>query len=268
MKNLLDLFLFEDNETYHEQSKSGKVLSSHMLMDFINSPKLYQKKITGAISERPRSAYAFGSACHKLILEGREAFDKEYIVSDGPINEKTGQPYGATTKAYLDWKHSQTKEIISIADWAEVCKLNYSVQQHKLASDLLQSGVAEAVVRTEYCGIPCQIKMDWFNPKMGIVDLKTTAELKWFEYDAKKFGYIKQLAFYQTVLKQLTGVEYPVHIIAVEKQEPYSAGVWSISQSALDNARIDNEYHIKRLIKCKQTMSFPTGYEDLRCLGE
>ena len=57
-----------------------------------------------------------------------------------------------------------------------------------------------------------------------------------------------------------TPVEYPVNLIAVEKQEPYSTGVWSISQSALDNARIDNEYHIKRLIMCKETMTFPTGH--------
>lgn len=266
--NAIDFFIFEDEETYHEQSKSGKVLSSHMLMDFINSPKLYQKKITGAISEKPRSAYTFGSAAHKLILEGTKEFDEKYIVSDGPVNPKTGENYGPTSKAFTQWKNSQIKNVISLSDYGELVKLRNAVQNNKNAIELLSSGVAEAVVRTDYCGITCQIRMDWFNPNYGIVDLKTTAELKWFENDAKKFGYIKHQAFYQAVLKKITGVEYPVHLIAVEKQEPYACGVWNIYQSALDNARNDNEYHIKRLIKCKETMSFPTGYENLRYLGE
>lgn len=266
--NVMDFFIWEDDETYHSQSKCGKVLSSHMLMDFINSPKLYQKKITGAIDEKPRSAFTFGSACHKLILEGKESFDKEYLVSDGPLNEKTGQPYGSTTKAYLEWKYAQDKTIISVDEFAEICKLNYSVQQNKIATKLLQSGVAEAVVRTFYSGIECQIKIDWFNPDMGIVDLKTCAEIKWFEHDAKKFNYIRLMAFYQAVLEQLTGIKYPVYLIAVEKQEPYNSGVWQILQNDLDKYRENNEYHIERLVKCRKTMHFPTGYEDLRYLGE
>lgn len=266
--NVMDFLIFEDEEIYHSQSKSGKVLSSHMLMTFVESPKLYQKKITGAIAERPRSAFSFGSAAHKLILEGREAFDKEFVVSDGPINEKTGQPYGSTTKAYLEWKYSQDCEIISIADYAEICKLNYSVENHTVAKDLLSTGVAEAVVRTDYCGIPCQIRMDWFNPEMGIVDLKTTAEIKWFEKDCFKYNYVQQMAFYQAVLEQATGKKYPVYIIAVEKQEPYACGVWNITQSALNDFRLRNAHFIAKLIEAKKTMKFETGYEKLRYLGE
>lgn len=266
--NFEKFFIFEDEETYHEQSKSGKVLSSHMLMDFIDSPKLYYKKITGAyINDKPRSAYTFGSAAHTLILEGTKEFDKKYIVSDGPVNPKTGEHYGPNTKAFAQWKHSQIKNVVSVSDYGELVKLRNAVRNNKNATELLSSGVAEAVVRTDYCGIPCQIRMDWFNLQKGIVDLKTCAELKWFENDAKKFNYIRQMAFYQQVLKQLTGELFPTTLIAVEKQEPNNCGVWSITQDALDCYTKSNERYIEQFKECIANSTWPTGYEEIRVLG-
>jgi CBS domain containing-hemolysin-like protein len=70
----------ESADFYHAQSKSGKYMSSHMLGDFRSSPLLYRKKVLGQIEEKSSTAYALGSAAHKLILEGRNAFDEEYVV--------------------------------------------------------------------------------------------------------------------------------------------------------------------------------------------
>ena len=47
---------------------------------------------------------------------------------------------------------------------------------------------------------------------------------RWFEVDAKRFGYAYQLAFYRAVLAQLLCLPMPVHLIAVEKREPYRCG--------------------------------------------
>ncbi|MFQ5720566.1 MAG: PD-(D/E)XK nuclease-like domain-containing protein, partial [Acidobacteriota bacterium] len=89
------------------------------------------------------------------------------------------------------------------------------------AVDLLLYGRAEGVVRTEYCGVPCQIRIDWVHPHRGIVDLKTCDDLTWFESDARRHGYHRQMAFYRAVLAQvLDGLLVPVHLIGVEKKEP------------------------------------------------
>ena len=59
------------------------------------------------------------------------------------------------------------------------------------------------------------------------MDLKTCDDLTWFEADARKLGYLHQMAFYRAVLAQvLDGLLVPVHIIAVEKKEPFRCGVW------------------------------------------
>ena len=47
-----------------------------------------------------------------------------------------------------------------------------SVCKHNAAMGLLGDGVPEGVVRTNYQNIQCQIRMDWFYPEQGIVDLK------------------------------------------------------------------------------------------------
>ena len=129
---------------------------------------------------------------------------------------------------------------------------------------LLAEGEAEGVVRADYCGMPCQIRMDWFQPHHGIVDLKTCDDLTWFESDARRFGYAHQLAFYSAVLAQVIGVHMPVHLIAVEKKEPFRSGVWLVSPDTLAVARRDNEQAIDRLRACLAEESWPTGYEERR----
>lgn len=145
-------------------------------------------------------------------------------------------------------------------------KLQKSVWLHSLASELLLEGVAEGVVRKEYCGVPCQIRMDWFSPKYGLIDLKTCEELQWFESDCRRYGYIYQLAFYQAIIEKAIGKTVPVHIIAVEKREPHACGVWKITQEALDIAALVNRTALEKFKTCCATNNWPTGYEDLRII--
>ena len=106
-----DRFLTIPAEEYHAASRSGRYMSSHLLADFRESPELYRRKTNGVIAEGESPALAPGRAAHCLILEGRAAFDGQYLVADGPVNPKTGEPYGKATKAYAEWLSSQTCEI-------------------------------------------------------------------------------------------------------------------------------------------------------------
>ncbi len=57
----------------------------------------------GMLQDKDSSAYAFGRAFHCWFLEGEAAFHQRYVVSEGPINEKTLKPYGRDTKAFQEW---------------------------------------------------------------------------------------------------------------------------------------------------------------------
>ena len=263
--NSYNFIIHEPSEVYHARSRSGEYLSSHMLADFRKCPALYHKKLNGGIQETESTAFALGRAAHTLILEGRGVFDDSYIVGE-PINPKTGESFGKNTKAYAEWAAEQTKEVIAPKDFGFLVKLQLAVWNHPVTAELLTNGEAEGVVRVEYCGLKCQTRMDWFNYEHGIVDLKTCDDLTWFEADARRFGYLRQLAFYRAVFRMRFGQNVPIHIIAVEKREPFRCGVWKIVDEALDFSEQENAAAISRLISCRQNGIWPTGYEEVRIL--
>ncbi len=258
--NILDV---EPAEEYHV--KASEYLSSHQLIDFMKSPWLHFKKRSGLIPDVDSPAYLVGRAAHTRVLEGRVVYEASFAMG-GPVNPKTGRPFGAKTKAFAEWAQAQGKPVLSDEQADLIENLASGVSMNSQAVDLLLYGRSEGVVRAEYCGVPCQIRIDWTHPHRGIVDLKTCDMLDWFESDARRYRYISQLAFYQAVLGQVIDEFVPVHIIAIEKREPFRCGVWRISDESLARARFENEAAIRRLISCRETDSWPTGYEEIRML--
>ena len=251
----------EPAEVYH--AKAGAYLSSHLLAEFRRNPLLFHKKELGLVQDQDRPAYVLGRAAHVLILEGREAYEQAYAFG-GPINPKTGQPFGSRTKAFQDWAEAKGKPVLDDDQAALIESLNTSVRGHKHAAALLADGVAEGVIRAEYCGVPCQARLDWLNPESGIVDLKTCDNLDWLQMDARSYGYVYQLAFYRSLAATLTGQRLPVYMIAVEKREPLRTGVWRMSEEVLGLAQKENEESIARLIACREKDEWLSGYEDIR----
>lgn len=90
----------EPADAYH--ARRGEFLTSHRLAEFRRCPLLFRRKEQGLIPERDSNAFLVGRAAHVLILEGRQRYEAEFAVG-GPINPKTGQPYGSNTKAFAEW---------------------------------------------------------------------------------------------------------------------------------------------------------------------
>jgi hypothetical protein len=259
--------IHEPAEQYHAQRDA--YLSSHLLNDARKSLTLLKRKRDGLIPDQDRPAYVVGRALHTLALEGRDEYDARYAVG-GPINEKTGKPYGATTKAFAEWASAQEKEILTDDQSDLVEKMAASVHGHEAAQELLSDGVAEGVVRANYAGTPCQIRMDWLNPSLNaLIDLKTTDDLDYFESDARRYGYPWQIAFYRAVLAAglvCSPADIACHFIAVEKKEPYRCGVWRVSGDVLAICQADNETVMDRVREAERTGVWPTGYEEPRAM--
>ena len=257
----LDFLIREGEAEYRAKAKTH--LTSHALADFRRCPLLYWKKQQGLVPDEDRPAYLVGRAAHALILEGIETFEGRYAVG-GPINPKTGQPFGANTKAWAEWAAGIGKDVLTDEQFALVTSMATSVKAHPVACELLADGLAEGVVRADYCGRPCQARLDFYNPERGVIDLKTCDDLTWFEADARRFGYAHQFAFYHALVIRTTGEDATFHVIAVEKKPPYRCGVWQMSEQTLSLARRENEAAIARLGECESRNLWPTGYEEVR----
>lgn len=261
--NDLSFLIREPADVYHAKSKD--FLTAHALNEFRRCPLLYRKKELGLVPERDTTAYLIGRAAHALILEGRERYQREFAVG-GPINPRTGQPFGSQTKAFAEWAEKQNKPVLSDAQATLVEQMAAAVRGHAFARELLSDGVAEGVVRTEYAGHRCQARIDWINPleDRGIVDLKTADEIDTFELSMRAFGYLHQVAFYRALVAAVSGRVMPVHIVAVEKREPFRCGVWQIAPQILDQAQRENEEAMADLRRCRETGDWFTRYESLR----
>lgn len=262
----VNFLIQEPAEAYH--AKTGEYLTSHLLGDFRRCPVLYHRKRLGLVADREdRPAYLVGRAAHTVILEGAVAFSERYAVG-GPVNPQTGLPFGPQTKAAQQWAKEQQKEIITAEQLYLVNRLAQSVRRHTAASQLLASGYPERVVRSVYLAQRCQIRMDWFDPHAGIVDLKTCDDLDWFEADARVYRYVNQLAFYRGVLATVIGLYVPCHFIAVEKKEPFRCGVWLVAPQVMAAAQRANESLLQALGVCQAFNTWQTGYETTRALSE
>lgn len=259
------MLIDETDREYHEQS--GKYLASHLLGVFMDCPRVYKATVDKEHTRPDTEAYALGRAVHCLILEGEAVYNQKYVM-DSPVNPKTSKPYGVVSKAYCDW-----------ATWARECGLEpinrdqdqlahrmyKSVAFHNEAKHLLDaSPYREKVIRHEYQGVACQIRMDAIGEE-GLVDLKTCDVIKMLPSQAWKYGYYNQLAFYNAVVKASPeGFPDDAYIIAVEKRYPYRCGVWHIAKSSLTSASEENEMAIEELKHCKLHDTWPTRYEEIR----
>ena len=266
-------------------AKKEEYLTSHELRTFVKCPREYYLRRIGALTADPTKASTellIGSAAHKLILEGRQEFDKCYAVG-APINPKTGHEYGRETQAFAKWEEEQRREkgmnveFLGTAQWYVVSSMADSVARHAEAQKLLHHGVAERVLRSDFGGIPVQSRLDWFT-QIGevpvIVDLKTCSDLDSFEYDAKRFLYGLQTSFYRYILLRSIFDEYDVDnaipakvfMIAVEKKAPFRCGVFEVSESTLGYFTEKILISIAALGNCQKTGEFPTLYESVRTL--
>ena len=253
----------EPAKLYHQ--KAGDHLSSTNLSRFRRCPQIYYQHRCGLMSEPERDAYAFGEAFHCLVLEP-ERFEQDYLIADGPINERTGKPYGTETKAYRSWASAQTRPVVSVDNYAAMCSMSSAIQRHERAGILLKDaghGHAEKVLRAELHGKPCQIRCDWLDLEVGlIVDLKTTKSLGTFQSSAIAFSYIHQLAFYRDVANAAGADVDTVAIVAVEKSEPYRCGLFCPSDKSIEQASDENAAAIAELLECERSNVWPTRFAE------
>lgn len=271
--DVLEWTIEQPEVEYHAQAgnpRNGKYWTSSLQKKFIENPRLVQFQLDGKVAGGSSEAQSFGSAVHCLILTP-ELFGHEFQDDLGaPVNPSTGKPYGVGTKNNEDWRSAQTRTIISASEMTAALRMKMEVFEHDEALRLLKCGVAERVIRRDLYGIPCQSRIDWLSIEgddLILCDLKTCADLAWFESDFRKFGYLYQLAFYRRMILAASGRLLPVRVIAVEKKEPFRVGVWEIVENAVHKAEIENEQYFGMLKECLEfpaEQKWPTGFEDVR----
>lgn len=242
------------NEAYHHEKPYSDYLSSSQIKAYLKSPKFFKHQLDNPTEDKS-DALRLGSLFHDLMACCAEHYDngtkaiaewmRHIAIFDPPKNEKTGQPYGSTTKAYKDAYEAflQANEGKMIASNDELSVIN-----QMLKSLLCDSGAtSEQVLKllkwakaTEVSyfyetedGIKLKVRPDLLT-KTKLVDWKTCS-LDSLDEDSIarqiiKYRYDVSLAMYQWTIFQIEKKWYAPILVFVQKQEPFDAVMCDISE--------------------------------------
>jgi hypothetical protein len=172
----------------------------------------------------------------------------------------------------MDEVKKHDKEVISETDYYKIGCMAAHVKDHKAVRKVFPhpGGQAEVTIRSQLGGVECQSRIDWLDlDNKTIVDLKTCADLGSkhtehfpckFARDSKVFGYANQLAFYRSMVYNLTGEVFKVFIVAAEKAEPFEVGLFEMSATTLDAAEQQNQATVKEYKNCVETDNWPSRF--------
>lgn len=227
------------NHAYHFEAPYTDYLSSSALKLYLRSPKAYKFAADNPVEEKS-DALRFGSLFHDCMAAMAEGSSLEHVIDaiaafEPPINEKTGQPYGNTTKAYKEAYDAFTANLNGALSATAEEKELVSATLHSLLLDcgatseqvrkLLKWGKPEVsfFYETED-GIKLKVRPDLLTRKK-IIDWKTTTSDDLSE-DAinrtiLKYGYHISAAMYQYVVHEITGMWRDFILVFVSKAAPH-----------------------------------------------
>lgn len=121
------------------------------------------------------------------------------------------------------------------------------------------SGEKQVIMTAEIFGVMWKIKMDSYLTGKAIVDLKTTDDIYKPVYckDIGKLSFIQakgqdfQLAIYQKVVEENTGLRLPCYIAAVDRGKIPNIEIIQIQQRELNGALTGVEIGVNRIKKLK-----------------
>jgi len=222
-------------------------------------------------------AMRLGTAVHAAILEP-ERFAEVYITG-GPVNPKTGNPYGRDTKKFAEWAAEQDALVLSESDF-EMCQaLGAAVHAHPHAGPLVKEMRREVSIQWQHgpTGTLMKSRLDGVaDTKTGgliLVDLKTTrsAAPQRFGADAYRMGYLWQMAAYRMGLVATAEQEVEkVLLVAIEKEPPYGVAVYQPDEAQLTLGESQVTDALRQLELCKRFgdwPGYPEGIEDLMLPG-
>lgn len=285
------------NEAYHHEAPYSEYLSSSQLKQYLKSPR-HAKFTFDNPAEEDTDALRLGSMFHDLMSSCAEHFDNgpEAItqwldgiaVFDPPVNEKTGQPYEVTTKAFTECiqrvsgiKQGQDNSLES--EIRQILQMNQSLlvgsgATSKQVCKLLKYGKPEVsyFYETEV-GIKLKVRPDLLT-RDKIVDWKTCS-LDSLDQDSIarqiiKYRYDVSLAMYQRILHEIEGKWYTPILVFVQKQPPFGCIMCDISDWCYSYDK-DEDFvkpgvgalEFRRLLnlhtKCVRDNHWPSSVEDV-----
>lgn len=248
-------------------------ISSHDLGRILEAPAKY---LHG--KQHPREAtpaMRLGTLTHLAVLEP-ELFASSVVVmpDDAPSRPSSRQrfakkPSPDTVTACLWWDEFERetigKDIIDAGELELLFAMRDAVSGHPAAAMLLgkiASTEASVFWVDEQTGVQRRMRTDALAPSLKlIIDLKTGIDVSpdGFARAVANFGYHRQAAYYIDGMRAITGEDWRMAFVAVEKDAPHLVGVYVLSDAAVEQGRQEIRAGLETAARCIETDEWP-GY--------
>jgi len=238
-------------DLYH----AGPGVSSSGLKEILKSPAHYKTYLAG---QEDTEAFRVGRLVHLRILEP-EAYAQTVVVA--PQVDARTKDGKATRDAFL--ASSVGKEVVSVADAANIEAFAWAASRNKLASKIFSGGQAEISVYwiDKDSGALCKARADYLRGE-AIFDLKTcySASPAEFKKSVLNYRYDLSAAFYLDGFATVLPVKH-FSWAAVEKKAPYCFGFYAADQDLLNAGRADYVKALAVYAECERSGVWP-GYAE------
>lgn len=224
------------NKEYH--SMEGYVSNSYL-------SRLDKCPAAAKVEQAETPAMTFGAALHCLLLEGDEAFLREYIVPPKlDLRTNAGKQMAADIKA-------AGLVLITEPDFECMKGIVISVMTHPVAGVMMKEGKSEQSVfwTDPETGLPCKCRPDRIpdGDKGVVVDIKTTTDASYraFSNDVIRRGYHRQASFYLNGYNAASGMTADAFVFIVcEKEPPFRVEVYAMSTDFVEYGKAE----VRRLL--------------------
>ncbi len=195
---------------YHHHPAIGSTIAKRAL----RSMRWARDAIDGIDSTESTSALQLGTLCHMQILEP-DRFAAQ-VTDRGPINQKTGEPYGRQTKAWAEWE-AEHPGVIVVPSWMHLMLERMPQEICELFSSESASEVSAIV---DCVGWQAKCRPDLLSLHK-LYDLKTIDDIDQIDRAINRYSYWFSAGWYRMVMSQALGCTMPWTWIFAEKRPPH-----------------------------------------------
>jgi exodeoxyribonuclease VIII len=225
----------------------------HALTDYVSNSylsRLDKCPKAAKVPMKETDALVHGGALHSLLLEGMDAFNKEYLVPPYKLDLRKN-----ADKEFAADVTAAGLTLISEDVFGRMKNVVEAVYSHPTASVLMREGLSEQTVfwTDPETGLPCKCRPDRIpkGDKGVIIDFKKARDAGYeaFTNACARYKYYIQSALYLDGYNVASGKKADAFVfIVAELEEPFRVEVYSMSDDFVEVGRQE----VKRLLQIEK----------------
>ena len=219
----MSVILGQRDTEYHANQAVGSTTAKLCL----KSMRLYRDRIDGTDPQPDKEHFKIGRLAHMMVLEP-DRF-RAQVVTDGPINPKTGAMYGRDTKAFGEWQVAHP-DVTVVEPWL------YTMMDRmpgKVRDLFAEPGNSEVSIYQTVNGVQVKCRPDRLTICEAL-DLKTIDDVDNIPRAMRQRMYWFSQEWYKRVMLEEFGEPRKFRFVFVEKKPPFRWRITRLSEEACE----------------------------------